>query len=71
MPEEKLIEFRLKKINERTNYLTEEINQNKLISKKHKKICRVLNYIYHSLIGISAIAGCVFISAFASFMVFQ
>ena len=71
MPEEKLIEFRLKKINERTNYLTEEINQNKLISKKHKKICRVLNYIYHSLIGISAITGCVFISAFASFMVFQ
>ena len=71
MPEEKLIEFRLKKINERTNYLTEEINQNKLISKKHKKVCRVLNYIYHSLIGISAIAGCVFISAFASFMVFQ
>ena len=71
MPEEKLIEVRLKKINERTNYLTEEINQNKLISKKHKKVCRVLNYIYHSLIGISAIAGCVFISAFASFMVFQ
>ena len=71
MPEEKLIEFRLKKINERTNYLAEEINQNKLISKKHKKVCRVLNYIYHSLIGISAIAGCVFISAFASFMVLQ
>ena len=71
MPEEKLVEFRLKKINERTNYLTEEINQNKLISKKHKKVCRVLNYIYHSLIGISAIVGCVFISAFASFMVFQ
>ena len=30
-------EFRLKKIDEIRNYLTEEINQNKLISKKPKK----------------------------------
>ena len=36
------------------------------MSKKHKKVCRVLNHINHSLIVISTIAGCVFISAFAS-----
>ena len=48
------------------NYPIEEINQSKLISKKHKKVSRVLNYIDHSLIVISTITGCVFISAFAS-----
>ena len=36
------------------------------MSKKHKTNCRVLNYIDHSLIGISTIIGCVSISAFAS-----
>ena len=59
-------EFRLKKIDEIRNYLIEEINQNKLMSKKHKKACRVLNYIDHPLIVISLIAGCVSISVCAS-----
>ena len=59
-------EFRLKKIDEIRNYLIEEINLNELISKKHKKVCRVLNYIDHSFIVISTITGCVSISAFAS-----
>ena len=36
------------------------------MSKKHKKVCRVLNYIDHSLIVISTIARCVSISAFTS-----
>ena len=36
------------------------------MSKKHKMICRVLNYIKHLLILVSAITGCVFISVFAS-----
>ena len=36
------------------------------MSKKHKKLCRVLNYIDHLLIVISTITGCVSISAFAS-----
>ena len=58
-------EFRLKKINEIRNYLIEEWNQNELISKKHKKVCRVLYY-KHMLIIISTITGCVSISAFAS-----
>ena len=68
MPEENMNqEFRLKKIDEIRNYLIEEINRNKLISKKHKKVCRVLNYIEHSLILISTITGCVFNSDFTSF----
>ena len=37
-------EFSLKNIDERRNYLIEEINQNELISKKCKKVYRVLNY---------------------------
>ena len=45
------------------NYVFEEINQNDLMSKTHKKVCRVLNYINHSLI---VITGFVFSSAFAS-----
>ena len=67
MPEKNINqEFRLKKIDEIRNYLIEEINQNKLMSKKHKKVCRVLNYIDHSLIVISTITGYVSLSAFAS-----
>ena len=59
-------EFRLKKIDEIRNCLIEEINRNELMSKKHKKVCRVLNYVDHSLIVTSTITGCVSISAFAS-----
>ena len=59
-------EFRLKKIDEIKNYSIEEIYQNKLMSKKHKKVWRVLNYVDHSLIVISTIIVCVSISAFAS-----
>ena len=36
------------------------------MSKKHKKFCRVLNYIDHLLILASTITGCILISAFAS-----
>ena len=50
-------------------YLIEEMNQNELMSKKHQNVCRVLNYIEHSLIIIFRIAGCVSISAFASLVV--
>ena len=38
------------------------------MSKKHKTVCKVLNYIDHLLIVFSAITGCVSISAFASFI---
>ena len=46
-------EFRLKKIDEARNYFIEEINQNELMSKKHRKVCRVLNYIEHLFILVS------------------
>ena len=36
------------------------------MSKKHKKVCRVLNYIDHLLNIDSTVIGCVSISAFAS-----
>ena len=58
MPEENMNqEFGLKKIDEIRDYLIEEINRNPLMCKKDKKLCRVLNYIEHSLILISTIAG--------------
>ena len=41
-------------------------NINELMSKKNKKVCRVLNYTEHLLILISTVTGCVFISAFPS-----
>ena len=67
MPEENMNQqFRLEKIEEIRNYLVEEINQNELMSQKHKKVCRILNDIEHSLIAISTITGCVSLSAFAS-----
>ena len=46
-------EFRLKKIDEARNYFIEEINQNELMSKKHRKVCGVLNYIEHLFILVS------------------
>ena len=58
MPEENINqEFKLKKVDEIRNYLIEEINQNELMSKKHKKVCRVLNYTDHSIIVNSTITG--------------
>ena len=35
------------------------------MSKKHKRVCKVLNYIEHLFIVISTITGCISISAFA------
>ena len=39
------------------------------MSKKHKKVYRVLNYIDHLLIIVSTVTGCVSISAFTSLVV--
>ena len=58
-------EFKLKNINE-TNYFLEEIKQNELVSRKHKKVCKTLNYTEHVLILAFTITGCISISAFAS-----
>ena len=35
------------------------------MSKKHKKVCKTLNYIEHLLISASTVTECVSISAFA------
>ena len=67
MPEENMNqEFRFKKTDEIRNHLIEEIYQNELMSKNHKEVCRVLNYVDVLLIVIFRITGCVSISAFAS-----
>ena len=57
---------RLKKIDKIRNYLLEVIIRSELISKKHKNVCRVLNYIDHSRNVIYTTTGRVSISAFAS-----
>ena len=61
-------EFRLKNIDETRNYLLEEIKQNELMSREHKKVCTTLSYIKHCLILASAITGCISISTFASLL---
>ena len=38
-------EFGLKSVDETRNYFLEEIKQNELMSKNHKKVCTTLNYI--------------------------
>ena len=64
MAEEKISqEFRQKNIDEKISYLTEVINRNKLMSKKHKKVCTALNYTEQFLILGSTITGCISIYA--------
>ena len=59
-------EFRLKNVDKTKNYFVEEIEQDELISDKHKKFCITLNYIEHFLILVFVVTGCISISAFAS-----
>ena len=59
-------EFRLDNVDEINNYFIEEINQNELMSKKHKKVPTIFNYVEHFLILVSTITGRVSISAFTS-----
>ena len=59
-------EFRLKNIGEIRNNFLEEIEQNELMSRKHKNFCTTLNYIEHFLILASKTTGCISISAFTS-----
>ena len=61
-------EFRLKNINGTRNYFFEEIEQSKLMSRKHKKVCTTLNYVEQFLILAFTITGCISISAFASML---
>ena len=67
---EKIIssEFGLKDIDETRNYFVEEIEQNELMSRMHKKVCTTLNYIKHFLVLTSIINERILISAFDSFL---
>ena len=56
----------MKNTDETRNYFLEEIEQNELMSKKHKKVCTALNYIEHFLILAFTIIGSISISAFDS-----
>ena len=60
------LELRLKKVYETKNYLLDEIKHNDLMSKKHKKMCKALNYVENILILISAFNDYVPLFAFAS-----
>ena len=61
-------EFRLKNIDETWDYFLEEIEQNKLMSRKHKRVFTTLNYIKYFLILTSTITGCIWVSDFASLL---
>ena len=52
----------------RWNYFLEEIRQNELMSRKHRKVFTSLNYTEHFLILAFAITGCISISTFASLL---
>ena len=67
--EEDIIQkFRLKNIDKTRSYSLEEIKQYELMSKKHKKVCKTLNYIEDFLILASTITGRISIAAFASLL---
>ena len=54
--------FRLKNIDKTINYFNEEVIQNELLSKNHKKVCAAF-YIEHLLILALVVTGCVSIFA--------
>ena len=59
-------QFRLKNVEETRNYFVEEIEQNELMSNKHKRVFTTLNYIEHFLTLTSAVTECIPISTFTS-----
>ena len=63
-------EFRLKNTDEPRHYFIGEINQNDLMSKKHKNVSTTLNYIKYFLILASAVTGRVSVSDFVSLVGF-
>ena len=66
MIEEASLTFRLRKNDETSNYLLDEIKHNYLMSEKYKKTSKYLNYVEKLLILASAVTGCVSIFAFSS-----
>ena len=63
--ENKSQEFRLKNLKEKKNYFIKEIDKDKLMSTKYKKVCMALNYIEHCIILASAVIECISNFAFA------
>ena len=61
-------ERRLNNLNETRNNFLEEINQNELMSREHKKVCATLKYFEDVFILASTITGCISISSFASLL---
>ena len=59
------LDFIFKEINESRNCFLEEKKCDELISKKHKKTCRILNSIKHLLI-LAFSTRCVSVSAFVA-----
>ena len=51
-------EFGSKEIDKTRTYFIEEIKQNYLLSKKHKKVCKILNYTEHLLNLVSNFCSC-------------
>ena len=62
-------EFRLKNVDETRKYLLEEIEQNELMSRKHKKVCAALIIFNNFLFQFSAITGSISVSSSASLLV--
>ena len=58
--------FRLKNTDETRNYFLKEIQQNELMNRKDKKVCKTLSYIENFLISASTISGFISIFAFTS-----
>ena len=46
--------------------INNETKNNDLISEKHKKTCKYLNYVEHLPVLASTVTGCISISAFTS-----
>ena len=58
----------MKNIDKTRDYFLEEIDQDELMSRKHKKVCTTLNYIEHFFILAFEITGCISISVFVSLL---
>ena len=61
-------ECRLNNIDETRKYFVKEIEQNELMSKKHKSVSTIVNYIELFLVLASAIIECVSIFVFTSLL---
>ena len=66
MAEEASLKFRLRKIDETRNNLSEEIKHNDLMGENYKKTRKYLNCVENLLFLVSTVTGCVSISACTS-----